>query len=482
MAIRPQTPLTKALRRLACSGTAAGLTDGQLLDEYVVMGNETAFSALVKRHGPMVRGVCWRVLGNSHDADDAFQAVFLILLRKAKKIVERESVGSWLHGVAYRTAMKAKGAALRRRARERNARVMAAVDETPEIVWRELRPILDEEIARLPEECRLPFVLCYLQGSTNSQAARQLGWSLGTVATRLAQARQLLRKRLTRRGAVLGAGLLMGTTIPAAFAAGASWECATQVGFAREASQRATALAKGVMKTMWMTKTKVAVLLLVLVATTIGVGGAGLVLLGKSEPAKVADKRGIGTNPATPAPEQNAAAKGQQPQPAGGGQVDLQKQFVIECLFTTVDAKSKESFAEAKPTMVTVDGISVRALVGTLYPIVSIAADGSKTTTDVDIGIEFTVTVVEQKDGRFQVDCTLAFSDVHKTSKILFDDVLEEEVHRHSARCISMVKSGDTGVIEVNKDKSGDVICRVAFTLTDTSQAKRVVDGKAPQP
>src|SRR5205085_417873 len=162
---------------------------------------------LVDRHGPMVLSVCRRVLGNAHDAEDAFQAAFLVLVRRARKILRRESVGSWLHGVAYRTALKARTAALRRLVKEKQTAAGQAVDDRSDIVWRELRPILDEEIDRLPEKYRLPLVLCYLEGKTNAEVARQLRWPKGTVATRLARAREQLRRRLTRRGAVLSAGL-----------------------------------------------------------------------------------------------------------------------------------------------------------------------------------------------------------------------------------------------------------------------------------
>src|SRR5579862_817770 len=258
MAVGQCSPLMQYIRRVAYSGTAEGATDALLLEQYVVAENDAAFSALVKRHGPMVHGVCRRVLGNAHDADDAFQAVFLVLMRQAAKVVHCQSVGGWLHGVAYRTALKARSSALRRRFLERQAPAAATVEGEAEIGWQELRPVLDQEIARLPEKYRVPFVLCYLEGKTNAQAATQLRWPLGTVATRLARARERLRRRLIQRGAGLAAGLLVADVSRTAFSAGVSSRvsgltidavarvAASKVVLSGIGSERAVALAKGV--------------------------------------------------------------------------------------------------------------------------------------------------------------------------------------------------------------------------------------------
>ncbi len=166
----------------------------------------------MRRHGPLVLGVCRRVLGDWHDAEDAFQATFVALARQAGSLRRPESLGPWLHGVASRTALKARGRAARRRVCEREAAATrpTAVEHPDELVWRDLRPMLDEAVASLPEPCRMPFVLCYLEGRTVSEAARELGWPRGTVATRLALARQKLRARLAGRGVALSAGALAG--------------------------------------------------------------------------------------------------------------------------------------------------------------------------------------------------------------------------------------------------------------------------------
>src|SRR5262245_14585360 len=155
---------------------AAGeATDAQLLERFVSRREEAAFAALLQRYGALVLSVCRRVLRQEQDAEDAFQATFLVLARKAVSIDKRASVGSWLYGVACRLAAKAKVATARRRARERPLPDLPAAEPVPEGIWRDLRPVLDEEVSRLPDKYRAPFVLCCLQGKTNEEAARQLG-------------------------------------------------------------------------------------------------------------------------------------------------------------------------------------------------------------------------------------------------------------------------------------------------------------------
>jgi RNA polymerase sigma-70 factor (ECF subfamily) len=196
------------LRRVAFLQDGGDLTDGQLLECFIARRDETAFEVLVKRHSPMVLGVCRRVLGNPHDAEDAFQATFLVLVRKATSIRPREMVGNWLYGVAYRAACEAKAAGARRRAREMQVNAIPEPEAPGADVWQEIRPILDEELSRLPDKYRVPIVLCDLEGKTHKEAARQLGWPQGTVSGRLARARVMLARRLARRGLALPAGAL----------------------------------------------------------------------------------------------------------------------------------------------------------------------------------------------------------------------------------------------------------------------------------
>jgi RNA polymerase sigma factor (sigma-70 family) len=185
------------------------LTDGQLLECFVKSHDEAAFEVLVRRHGSMVLGACRRVLGNLQDAEDAFQATFLVLVRKAASINQRELLGNWLYGVAYRTALEARAAIVKRRVRERQ------VDTMPEPVigiatetWHDLQPIFDRELSCLPDKYRMAIVFCDLEGRTRREVARQLGIPVGTLSGRLTVAREMLAKRLSCRGLALSAGAL----------------------------------------------------------------------------------------------------------------------------------------------------------------------------------------------------------------------------------------------------------------------------------
>jgi RNA polymerase sigma factor (sigma-70 family) len=197
---------------------AEELTDEALLAQFTAQREEAAFAVLVQRYGGLVLGVCRRVLQHEQDAEDVFQAVFCVLARRAGAIRKREAVGAWLHGVAYRLARKARAQRGRRPVPVPNVPDIPAAEELPPWAWQELRPILDEEVNRLPDQYRQAFVLCYLQGRTNEQAAGLLGCPLGTVLSRLARARDRLRARLTRRGLALSAGALVGVLGSAAAA------------------------------------------------------------------------------------------------------------------------------------------------------------------------------------------------------------------------------------------------------------------------
>jgi RNA polymerase sigma factor (sigma-70 family) len=199
----------RRLRGLVGNPAAEPLADAHLLERFVAGRDTTAFEALVQRYGPLVLGVCRRVLGNTHDAEDAFQATFLIFARRAASIHSQGAVGSWLCGTAYRVSLKAKAGIARRRAQERNAGNTMVKPTTENLAaWKELRPVLDEELNRLPEKYRIPLVLCYLEGKTNEAAARELGWAPGSMSYRLAQARERLRERLVRRGVALTSAVI----------------------------------------------------------------------------------------------------------------------------------------------------------------------------------------------------------------------------------------------------------------------------------
>jgi RNA polymerase sigma factor (sigma-70 family) len=177
------------------------IADTQLLERFIRENDNTAFRSLIDRHGPMVLAVCRSVLGESHDVEDAFQSTFLVLVQTARTIRSGESLGPWLHRVALRVSQRARATAARRRAREiRHSRSEAEPPrDHADLIS---RPILHEELDRLPERYRLPLVLCYLEGKTNEQAAAQLHWPVGTVKGRLWRARSQLRDRLSRRGLI----------------------------------------------------------------------------------------------------------------------------------------------------------------------------------------------------------------------------------------------------------------------------------------
>jgi RNA polymerase sigma factor (sigma-70 family) len=263
------------------------LTDAQLLARFASHRDEGAFAALVRRHGPLVLGVCRRVLRDAHAAEDAFQATFLLLARKAGSLAGPERLSSWLHGVAFRVATRARAQEAKRRNRESRAPIPGPVLPDDGLVWRELRAMLDEEIDRLPARQRDAVVSCYLEGQTNAEAAIHLGCPRGSVATLLARARQRLRRRLTGRGLALPAALACtwlarqaeAAAVPASLTSStieAVMQCAAS-GFqaAGLTAVQAVALAKGVVRAMFVKKLK-AVVALVLVVAALSGAGAGL--------------------------------------------------------------------------------------------------------------------------------------------------------------------------------------------------------------
>jgi RNA polymerase sigma factor (sigma-70 family) len=270
-----------SIRRALGAPRGGELTDRQLLEDFVRRREEAAFTTLVRRHGPMVLGVCRRVLRHEQDAEDAFQAAFLVLARKAASLAWQDSVGAWLHEVAYRLAVRMRGDARRRQAHEREAAAASRADPTAAAAWQELRQVLDEELQRLPRHYRAPLVLCYLEGRTRDEAAQQLGWTVGTVKGRLERARRLLHRRLLRRGLTLSAALVAAVlaeqaapaAVPAALLGSAArYGLAFVTGKAAAAAipPRVAALTEGVIRAMGMSKLKVVAASLLAVALLAG--------------------------------------------------------------------------------------------------------------------------------------------------------------------------------------------------------------------
>lgn len=274
------------IQRLFETGSLSGLSEWQLLDRFARLGDQVAFEVLVSRHGPMVLGVCRRILRDPSDVDDAFQATFLVLIRRAKSLGPRDVLAAWLHGVAWKVATRARTDRARRAQRERgatNLETPAPARPDPDFA---LREIIDQEIERLPWKYRAPVALCYFEGLTHEEAARRLDWPLGTVKGRLARARSLLGARLSRRGITAPAGVAIGAlgietagraavTEPllaatlrtsARIAEGVAWKSAVSVNVAN--------LVQGVVAAMLLSKYKIAGALLLVSATAMA--GAGV--------------------------------------------------------------------------------------------------------------------------------------------------------------------------------------------------------------
>jgi RNA polymerase sigma factor (sigma-70 family) len=287
MAIRQMNRIIEHLRQAVLVRDGAGFSDAQLLDCFITRHEEAAFESIVRRHGPIVLSVCRRILRNSHDAEDAFQATFLVLARKASTLKSRELLANWLCGVAYQTARKAKAAAAKHHARQRQVNEMPE----PEIVRQDLRedlqPLLDQELTSLPEKYRLPIILCDLEGKTRKEAAQQLDMPEGTLSSRLARARTRLAKRMARHGIAFSGGAIatnlsqntVSACVPVSLL-GATVKAATSIAAGKAAttaivSAKVAALTEGMLKAMLLTKLKTVTWVLAM-AVIIGVGGVTL--------------------------------------------------------------------------------------------------------------------------------------------------------------------------------------------------------------
>jgi RNA polymerase sigma factor (sigma-70 family) len=360
------------------------VSDGQLLTRFIGQHDEAAFATLVKRHGPMVLGVCRRLLGNVHDADDAFQATFLILVRKAGSLKSCELVGNWLYGVAYNTALAARARNSRRRSKERQVTEMPEPAVAPPEDWCELRPLLDGELSRLADVYREAIVLCDLEGNTRREAAQKLGIAEGTLSGRLTTARRQLAKRLTRRGLALAGGAVV-----TAFARGAAPACvpgplaastvkaaaalATGSATAGAVPASVVALTEGVLKTMFPTKVKT--LAVVVLAIFLA---AGAVLVGHALAAPAQDKQ-------EPKDKKDRPA---QADPAKDRRTELDK---LQGSWSVVGAEEKgekiheKGVKEAKETFVVKGGTMTYCRDGEVQVTMKIGLDPGKTPAAIDL-------------------------------------------------------------------------------------------------
>jgi len=286
------------LRTVAAVQTYRELSDHELLERFVGAREEAAFTVLIERHGPMVLGVCRRALPHLHDAEDACQATFLVLARKAASLRKRTALSSWLHGVACRVVVKLKRDHARRTSRERAVGAPAEKDPAAEVSWREVQTILDEELEQLPERYRVPVILCYLECTTRDQAAQQLGLSPGSLHGRLERARGLLRQRLINRGLTLAAVLsaaALGDSVAQAALAPTFVVSSTRAALLLAAGQPLTesvvtthvlALTQEVLKAMFRTKVKLGTAAVLCAGLFVALIGGSLTSLGIAQDAK----------------------------------------------------------------------------------------------------------------------------------------------------------------------------------------------------
>jgi RNA polymerase sigma factor (sigma-70 family) len=288
MVTSPMSTVFQHLRTTELLSDGARMTDGDLLQRFVADRDDAAFAALVRRHGRMVWGVCRRVLAGYQDAEDAFQATFLVLVRKAASVVPREIVGNWLYGVAHQTALNARANEARRRTRERQVTQMPEQANREQDLWRYLQPVLDQELSRLPNKYRAAIALCDLGGKTRKEVAQQLGVPEGTLSGWLTRGRAMLAKRLARQGLAMSAAALAAALSQNALSAGvpaaavsntinAARRLAAGQGAATGViSANVAALTEGVIKTMLLTKLKL-VSAVLLVFSAAGMGATGLI-------------------------------------------------------------------------------------------------------------------------------------------------------------------------------------------------------------
>jgi RNA polymerase sigma factor (sigma-70 family) len=317
MARSLSSPILQLIRRVHRDPRVEGSADQNLLRRFVDERDEAAFETLLRRHGAMVLDVCRGVLGNEADVEDAFQATFLVLARRAESIRKGASLGCWVHGVAYRTALRARADCARRRRHEARTSQPCTTTDPDELTWREIRQVVHDELHRLPERHRAALVLCYLQGKTQDEAAVELGLPKGTLKGHLERGRALLQARLVRRG--LGPGVVLAlATWPAATKAaglshalvGATVKTATAFAAGKAAvsvvSPSVAALSEGMVQAMFFRKLKIAAILFLALAGS----GTGLALFVQGPPRTDAGAAGEQSAlPAKPEADADVAAK-----------------------------------------------------------------------------------------------------------------------------------------------------------------------------
>jgi len=339
------------VRGLFAEPRADDQADSTLLRRFLDRNDEAAFGILVNRHGAVVMRVCRQVLGNQEDAEDAFQATFLVLARKAATVRQGEALAAWLYRVAYHIAVQARSRSAKRQVHEKEVAAMRKEETVNLSDWDDVWPVLHEEVNQLPAKLRTPVVLCYLNGKTNEEAADQLNWPVGTVKTRLSQGRDVLRDRLSRRGVVipfglLGAALLAETQATAALPASlvaatvraAALASAGQAAAVAGVSAQVATLADQAVATLFVGKLKT---LAASVALSLGVAAGGVGVWSHHQQAdetqqvavnsrsvavpvaKAPRTQAAATDPAQPSVEQPSSRVDSQPSPAFGSTITV---------------------------------------------------------------------------------------------------------------------------------------------------------------
>jgi RNA polymerase sigma factor (sigma-70 family) len=391
MATNRTGQVIRHLRKAVLRQDGAGMTDGQLLGCFVERRDEAAFAALVKRHGPMVWGVCRRLLPH-HDAEDAFQAAFLVLVRKAASVVPREMVANWLYGVAHQTALHSRRTTARRRAREGQVAPMPEPAVAEQGPWHDLLPLLDQELARLPAKYRVAIVLCDLEGKTRKEAAGQLGCPEGTLAARLARGRVMLARRLARHGLAVSGGALaavlsqqvasanMPTSVVSSTIKAASMFAAGQSAAAGAISVKVAALTEGVVKAMLLTNFK-AVSAVLLIVAALG-SAAGLIYQAQADERAREPK-------AVAMAGNDVEGSGEDRKDNVGNATDEKKRLDGEWVLTATEQEGmKASYSRGSDILLTLTGETFRLAVTTTRPPLSNESELSITeyTYKVDSG------------------------------------------------------------------------------------------------
>jgi RNA polymerase sigma factor (sigma-70 family) len=461
------------LRRVVLGRDGAGRTDGQLLASFIEQHDQAAFEALVHRHGPMVFGVCRRIVGNHHDAEDAFQATFLVLARKASSVRPRERLANWLHGVALRTALKAKTMAAKRRGREKQVMEMPELEAAQQDPWRDLQPLLDQELNGLPENYRLPILLCDLEGKTIKEAARQLGWPQGSLAGRLARGRKLLAKRLVNRGVVLSAGLLAAvvsrngasagvpTALMSSTVKAATMIAAGQAKVAGLVPAKVAALMEGATKAMLLSKLKtISVGLLLVALVCVGAGAIYQTRAAEQQKGKPKNEtmaEGLqSTSGDRPAPRQAAA----------------QREYVIQLeLIEADESQPKKILRLPKATVEEGQRIPIHISDTPQNLLEQVVLDEK-----IKIGIFFEVRVKRLEGNKVRLFCSCQRNELEKSS------VSEIRVLGNSVQTIQDVELRKPVKIALQKDAKGSAQRWVEIMVDEFTMGEKVVPPAASEP